>query len=322
MSFLHTRARRVLRSAARIGVAASGVALAALAMELPARLVPAHAAGVDAGDAQVVNPSTGVLLSAGTKDTDFSLRLPNAAACTGDSANDGYRVQSFHIVSSADPADLTFDPSGPMPNATGPQFRQPLYQINGNPYIDAQTAPANPAPGPGPIINIPAFDFALYDPSSLPPGTYNVGISCTKGGPSANQHDKFWNVQFTFANDLSWTVDQSATTTSSPASTAPPSTTATTVGGGPTASTTSTTVTTSTTASTTVATTSSTIAAGATTPTTRSLTAAGDSSVASGSLARAGSDKFGLAFAGFLLIVFGRMAFLSGRPTVKGTHYE
>ncbi|MDP1795643.1 MAG: hypothetical protein Q8K63_16010 [Acidimicrobiales bacterium] len=317
MTLIHPRSRRVMRAMARIGFAGSGLALAALAMELPARLVPAHAAGTNAGDAQVVNPATGVPLGTGTKDTDFTLRLPTGASCTGDSANDGYRVQSYHVPASVDPSTLTFNADGPVPNGTGASFRQPLYGTNGSAFVEAQTAPANPAPGPGQVINLPAFDFGQYDATLLPAGTYNVGIACTRpGGPSATQNDKYWNVQFSFAADLSWTASQAAVTTT------------TTVAGGTTSTTlsTSTTVTTggsttSTTQATASSTTSTSQASGATTTTstTRVTTTPTTASVAAGSLARAGSDALPLGMAGFSLIVFGRMAYLLGRPALKGT---
>ncbi|MDP1795644.1 MAG: hypothetical protein Q8K63_16015, partial [Acidimicrobiales bacterium] len=189
-----------------------GVVLAALL----GGVIVAQAAGTNAGDAQIVNPGNNTPLSSGTKDTDFTFKLPAGAACTGDSANAGYRVQSYHVPSTVNPATLTFDANGPVPGGTGASFRQPLYQTNTSPYVEAQTAPANPAPGPGPVVNLPAFDFSQYDASLLPAGTYNIGIACTKpGGPSDTQQDKYWNVQITFASDLSWTTVAAPTTTTS-----------------------------------------------------------------------------------------------------------
>ena len=185
-------------------------------------VIVAQAAGTNAGDAQIVTPGNNTALASGTKDTDFTFKLPSGAACTGDSANDGYRVQSYHVPASVDPGTLTFDANGPVPNDFGASFRQPLYQTNGSAYVEAQTAPANPAPGPGPVINLPAFDFSQYDASLLPAGTYNIGIACTKpGGPSDTQQDKYWNVQITFASDLSWTTVAAATTTTTPTTVAP-----------------------------------------------------------------------------------------------------
>ncbi|MBA2608267.1 MAG: hypothetical protein H0U92_04985, partial [Actinobacteria bacterium] len=215
----------------RVTAAASAIFISGVVVASP-WILSANAAGTNAGAATVVTPAGsggGQPLTAGTKDTDFSLKLPSGAACTGDSANDGYRVQSYHVPASVDPSTLTFDASGPIPNGVGANFRQPLYQTNSSPYVDAQTAPASPAPGPGPIVNIPAFDFSQYDATTLPAGTYNIGIACTKGSASPTQQDKFWNVQLNFAADNSWTVVSTtpSTTTTSSTSTSTTSSTST-----------------------------------------------------------------------------------------------
>lgn len=305
------RARRVGVIAALL-VAGSGV-----------WVLGAQAAGTNAGNATAVDPANGQPLTSGTKATDFTLKLPAGAACSGDSANDAYRVQSYHVKSTVDPASLTFDSSGPMPNGTGANFSQPLYATNGNPYIDGQTAPATPAPGPGPVTNIPAFDFSLYDAGTLPAGTYNLGIACTKGNASATQQDKYWNIVFTVAADQSWVAANptggGATTTTTAAGGG--ATTTTVVGGGGTTTTTVAGGTTTTTVPGATTTTSTTRPATTTTISTTATTSGGGSVVADRGLARTGNNSPQLLLAAFFLCAFGRLAYVLSRPMrIKGTH--
>lgn len=281
-------------------------------------MLSANAAGSNGGAAAAVDPANGQPLASGTKDTDFTLKLPSGAACTGDSANDAYRVQSYHVKSTVDPSTLTFDSSGPMPNGTGASFSQPLYATNGNPYIDGQTAPASPAPGPGPVTNIPAFDFSLYDAATLPAGTYNIGIACTKGNASAAQEDKFWNVVFTIDANRSWTAanpTSGGTTTTTVAGV----TTTTTVAGATTTTTVAGGTTTTTVAGGATTTTSTTRPTTTTTISTTATTSRG--SVNSNSLARTGDNTPLLLLAAFVLCAFGRLAFVMSRPMrIKGNH--
>lgn len=135
-------------------------------------------------------------LTSGDSGTTFTLRLPAGASCTGDSANDGYRVQSYMVPESVDPSTLTFNGAGPVPLGMGASFRQPLYDINGSGFVDQQTANASSPGGPGPILAPPDFNFgAVFVPGNIPSGTYNLGIACTLGPASATQMKEFWNTQ-------------------------------------------------------------------------------------------------------------------------------
>ena len=186
------RTLKKIWSGVALGAAATG-ALTALG-STPA----AFAAGANAGAVTIVNPAGGAQLNSGNSNTNFRFSLPSGAACTGDSPNAGYRIQSYLVPQSVDPSTLQFDSSGPVPVAG--QFRAPMYDTTATPYVDQFTAAANPAGGPGPIIQpLPSFNFAVYNTTTFPlsPGTYNVGIACTLGGASATQQDKYWNTVMT-----------------------------------------------------------------------------------------------------------------------------
>ena len=176
------------------------------------------AAATKAGDASVIVPDDGRAgagqpLTSGVTTTPFSLRLPTSASCRGDSANEGYRVQTYMVPANVDPGSLTFGSVGPLPTATGAAFREPLFETTSNPVVNVQTAAATKPPGPGPIINIPAMNFAVYKQGDVPAGTYNVGIACTRGQPSGKQLDTYWNVRLDVKDGLGgpgagplWTV--------------------------------------------------------------------------------------------------------------------
>ena len=148
----------------------------------------------DAGAAVVVDGAGSTTpLAGGTSSTPFSFDLPGAAACPGDSANDGYRVQSFMVPATVDPATIMYDGLGPTPSAYGEwaTFRQPMYEASTRNFASAQTANAD-APGePGPIVDIPPLTFAVYGTGELPPGRYRVGIACSLD----RQTVRYWDAE-------------------------------------------------------------------------------------------------------------------------------
>ncbi len=267
---------------------ATGLGVVAIAGVLPG----AEASHLLAGPITVVNPANTAPLTSGGSTTSFRFNLPTGAACTGDSANAGYRIQSYLVPQSVDLDTLRFNSEGPVPAAN--EVRLPLFQSSGNntgnPLIDEQTATAVPAGGPGPIIQpLPTFNFAVVPAGFLQPGTYNIGIACTLGPSSSlTQLDKYFNTTITLANDpndpgmakisfqfggvtppstTSTTVLATTSTTLPPSTTSttvPPSTTSTTVP----PSTTSTTVPPSTTSTTVPPSTTSTTVPPSTTSTT------------------------------------------------------
>lgn len=183
------RVGRGLTAAASLAVAfsATGVGVSA---------APTFAA-TDAGAVALVkgsNPGAGSPLSSGGSSTAFGLNLPAGAACSGDTATNGYRVQTFLISSNVTLASMVFDSTGPSPQSTGATVRLPLFS-QGNPYIDGNTAV-----GTGAITGLPVFDLAVFGssgPAVLPNGTYKLGVACTKGASGPTQLDKYWSTTIT-----------------------------------------------------------------------------------------------------------------------------
>jgi hypothetical protein len=314
--------RRIGAAGARVGVVGSAAMLLLTILGMTLTDVPGAAAATDGGPALVVTPldgstSAGQTLTSGGSATLFSLLLPTGAACTGDSANDGFRVQSYMVPAAVDPNTLTFGAAGPLPSGglgSATNFRQPLYEgVSTTGYVNAQTANASVLGGPGPVVNVPAFNLALYATGDVPPGEYKIGLACTKGTAGPTQLDKFWNAPITIvaaAADpigIGWTATPSPTTTTTSSTTTSSTTTlddsTTTTAGGSSTTTTS-------------------VAAGDGTTTTSSAEVLGgggsptDTSMV-GSVSQlplTGKSTTALVVWSVLLLVFGRMAVLLGRP--------
>jgi hypothetical protein len=166
-------------------------------------LLPTPAEAGAAGSVEITAPSGGELRTGGSS-TAFRIKLDRQAACTGDSANAGYRIQSYLVPESVDPGTLTFD-AGVGPSPVDGQFRAALYETSSTSFVDQQTAEASKVGGPGPVIQpLPALSFAVFDPAlgfPFTPGAYNVGIACTLGPPSDTQLDRYWNTVMTITAD-------------------------------------------------------------------------------------------------------------------------
>ncbi|MSY75935.1 MAG: hypothetical protein F2659_01575, partial [Actinobacteria bacterium] len=259
--------RRVARDLARAGTVVSAALFLVSLTQATWPNAAVSAAAQNAGNAQILAPSEvtlGAPLASGGSATVFALTPPSGASCTGDSTAGGYRVQSYIVPASVDPATLTFGPQGPLPAGTGANLRQPLFSGAGTPIVNKTTAVASAPGGGGLLTGMPTISFGVFGasgPQIIPAGTYNVGFACTLGLASATQLDKYWNAQMTFAVDsadkpsgITWTAvvgSTPATTT-----TTAPAVTTTTVASG---------VTTTTVKSGTATTTTTTVAGGATT---------------------------------------------------------
>jgi len=318
---IRNQTRRRLRDAARAGFAVSAVMLAAtvsMSIESPRRV---DAVAIDGGAVTVVvppgTPTAGNPLTAGGSATEFALRPPEGAACSGDSVA-GYRAQSYMVPESVLPGSLTFANTGPLPPGSGAAFTQPLYSSLGSTWVNKTTAVTT-----GLLIGLPVLSFAwaadVGGITYLPAGTYNVGFACTKGVASATQLDKYWNTKLTIVaaagdspSGLTWTVPtgQSGTTTTLAA------TTTTTVAAA-TTTTTARATTTTTGAGTSTTTTSSGVTTTLFTNTTLFGTGSGSGSGSggfNGSIVNTGSSPLPIIIWAVLLLVFGRMALLFGRP--------
>jgi hypothetical protein len=320
MSQLSPRRRRILRDVARAGAVVSAAMLILGLTSAGRQSASAAASGTLVVKTGPSFPVAGVLVDAGGSADQFVLEPPSGAACTGDSATGGYRLNSYWVPATVDPSTLTWDSVGPVPFGTGASLRLALYGKN-NPFVNVNTAIST-----GAVTNLFPFDFAItgLTAADVPAGAYNVGIACTT---SAGAVDKYWNVVFTFAaapadkpTGVTWTVNQAAgggatTTTAGQTTTTTAGATTTTAKSGVT----TTTVRSGTT--TTVAATSTTTAAAVTTTTSRlgsgsgTVSSGGGSSSSGSSLVVTGNSPFVLLMWGLLFLVFGRMAILLGRPS-------
>lgn len=146
--------RRAASLLARTGVVFSVVGLGISAWNMSFGGVTGAAAATDAGAAQVVfpadaGPDAGQPMASGGSATAFTLSLPAGAACSKDSSNGDYRVQSYMVPETVSPNDLQFDSAGPTPAGYAgalADFKMPLWSTTGSSFVDASTAAAD-APG-------------------------------------------------------------------------------------------------------------------------------------------------------------------------------
>jgi hypothetical protein len=153
----------------------------------------AAAQGQRAGDVVVIDGTNGSeLLTSGGGATPFSLRLPEAAACPGDSANDNYRVQTFIVPVADDPATLTYESQKPAGDG-----RWALYDVNTSPYAQVLTEVAS-APGqPGRITPLSQLSFAVFPTGTFPDGRYRIGVACTQWSETV----RYWDTEIDIVAD-------------------------------------------------------------------------------------------------------------------------
>ena len=160
----------------------------------------------DAGDVVVAEPANvNRPLREGDSTSAFSLRLPEGAACPGDSANDDWRVNTFLV-----PADTNLDTL--MYQALRPdgEAYRSLRYLDGDIYVMEMTN-ANPGPGqPGLLTPIPPLTMAWWDAGTIPPGPYKIGVACTD---AVGAVQRYWDtsVELTAAPEvdpggLRWSV--------------------------------------------------------------------------------------------------------------------
>jgi hypothetical protein len=194
------------RSIAGRAIAAGVLVCTSVVVVVVVGLAPAaSAAGTRAGDAVPTDLSTNRPVLSGGSSTQWTLNLPSGAACSGDTATQGYHVYSFIVPAATDVGTLTFNPS------TGPSTGNPLVDSTGSAYMAVNTAQTT-----GQVIQIPTFNFNLFASTeqggtklALPPGDYKAGLACAN---TLGQGDKYWSTQFTSTASSSdpngevWTV--------------------------------------------------------------------------------------------------------------------
>ena len=125
----------------------------------------------------------------GDSNTLFTLKLPDGAACPGDSANDNWRINSFIMPEKNNPGELRFGEIGPE----GPQTdaKWAIYDAETVP-INMELTQRNAGPGePGLIRDIEPLSFAVFRPEYLPNGRYRIGIACTP--PPDWKAERYWD---------------------------------------------------------------------------------------------------------------------------------
>jgi hypothetical protein len=147
---------------------------------------PASARAERGGDAVVADPGDPQQpLTAGGSAAVFTLALPEDASCPGDSANDDYRIQSFLVPVTDDPAELRYDLMGPVGDG-----RWALYGVDTTPFVHALTEMSEGPGHPGRIGGIPPLSFAVFPPGTIQPGEYRMGIACTL----SRETMRYWDV--------------------------------------------------------------------------------------------------------------------------------
>ena len=167
--------------------------LAALsAAALAVYAVPASASTL-AGTATITNPSLTPISSGGSTDS-FSVTLPANAACTGDTATDGYHVYSYLVQQGTSIPSITF--------TSHPSVGLGFVSNTGTYY-----GPVNTALGTGQVIGIPtnfqwaplvsvdhlALSSLLYNGGTS--GVWEAGIACAN---SSGVLSDYWNTEVTF----------------------------------------------------------------------------------------------------------------------------
>ncbi len=198
-----------VRRAVRIAACAATVALTALGVAPTAGVAvgptvppvpgpsptdpPLPDVANDAGDLLVVTGanSRNALLE-GDGNTTFSVALPVGATCPGDSANDGWRIQTFIVPAATDVPALEYGATRPDGDTM-----YALYTTEGRPYTQVLLG-QNAEPGlPGLILDFPPMSFAPFTPDLLPVGRYTIGVACSY----FEIGERFWDAQIELTED-------------------------------------------------------------------------------------------------------------------------
>ena len=187
----------------------AGRATVAAAIIVGAAVFGAGGAGAAtlAGTATIANPSNSTPLGSGGSTTPFTVTLPSASACSGDTATGGYHVYSYLVQAGTNITSVTF--------VNFPSQGYGFVDNTGTYY-----GPANTAINTGQIIGIPTnFQWGplvVSDGGSLPlstllysgsSGVWEAGLICAN---STGHVTDWWNTEVTFtasgadANGFTW----------------------------------------------------------------------------------------------------------------------
>lgn len=156
--------------------------------------VGATGPGEDAGSVVMVDPLNDAReYTRGDTTSAFTLRLPEGAACPGDSANDGWRVQTFIVPTGTDLSQLQFLALRPASEA--PLEQRSLREINGGIYTQQMTQANTVAGDPGIVLGLPPLTFAYFEAGTFPPGSYQIGVACTTPDWVVR---RYWNSEIEF----------------------------------------------------------------------------------------------------------------------------
>jgi large repetitive protein len=184
------------RTVVRLLVAAACVlaTLAALTLSNPQ---VASAATLDAV-ATIASPGTSDYLASGGSATPFTVSLPAQAACSGDTATDGYHVFSYLVEKGTNVTTITFPDN--LPNSGDNQYG--LVEADAAYWGDKNTAPTT-----GQVIDIPndfefgpllsdgvTLDNLLYQDTNTS-GVWEAGFACTNNSGVVTD---YWNTEVTF----------------------------------------------------------------------------------------------------------------------------
>jgi len=140
------------------------------------------------GTATIANPSNSQPLASGGSTTLFTVTLPQGAACSGDTANNGYHVYSYLVPKGTTITSLTF--------VGQPSQGYGLFDSGGNYY-----GPQNTAITTGQIVSIPNnFEWAplvtggVLTVAQLS-GVWEAGLACAN---SSGTLTDYWNTEVTF----------------------------------------------------------------------------------------------------------------------------
>jgi hypothetical protein len=172
-------------------------------------------------------PGATLSATSGGSATTFTVNTPSGAFCPGDTATQGYSVNSYLVPDHSPEIYPTVNYPGGTPTGPGNVVYDDLTAPDFTPYVSEQTQPAV-APATTGLLPSPALlTFGAYGgffgpPGPgifLSPGIYDVGLACAD--KNGNVTDT-WNVQVQFFSSQSdpggftWSVFQPAQAPESP----------------------------------------------------------------------------------------------------------